>query len=102
MSKCEQCAGTGYYGDNGPGVEGNAEYHLCEACVLTTGKGNRQYKLCKCNKCGTVGQCTPNRDFYTVSNDDDGPLYCESCFRVAYSEQRARKPVDNRTNQTEP
>lgn len=29
---CEDCNGTGWYGDNGPGIAGNAEYDVCE-CV---------------------------------------------------------------------
>ncbi len=29
---CEYCHGTGYYGDNGPGIEGNGEYHECDQC----------------------------------------------------------------------
>lgn len=29
---CELCKGTGYYGDNGPGVRGNREYMNCEVC----------------------------------------------------------------------
>jgi len=32
--KCEYCKGTGYYGDNGPGIEGNEEYHECEQCKV--------------------------------------------------------------------
>ena len=27
---CEMCNGTGWYGDNGPGIKGNREYHECE------------------------------------------------------------------------
>jgi len=27
---CEECDGTGFYGDNGPGIIGNCEYHACE------------------------------------------------------------------------
>ncbi len=28
--KCEACAGTGWYGDNGPGIRGNSEYVRCD------------------------------------------------------------------------
>ncbi len=30
--KCEYCYDTGYYGDNGPGIRGNREYHPCDMC----------------------------------------------------------------------
>ena len=30
--QCELCAGTGWYGDRGPGRGGNAESVLCEKC----------------------------------------------------------------------
>lgn len=29
---CELCNGTGWYGDNGPGIIGNREYVPCENC----------------------------------------------------------------------
>ena len=29
---CECCRGTGYYGDSGPGIRGNREYHTCDQC----------------------------------------------------------------------
>lgn len=29
---CEYCRGAGWYGDNGPGVRGNKEYHKCDQC----------------------------------------------------------------------
>ena len=32
MSKCEFCDDTGYYGDNGPGIAGNTEWHPCDEC----------------------------------------------------------------------
>jgi hypothetical protein len=83
MPECEYCDDTGYYGDNGPGIDGNTEYHPCDQCVLTTGKDNRQYKVCKCKQCGYTAQCTPWDDFYTLKGDDNGFLYCEYCFRSA-------------------
>jgi len=33
---CECCAGTGWCGDNGPGISGNREYHHCD-CVKQPG-----------------------------------------------------------------
>ena len=29
---CELCNGSGWYGDNGPGIRGNREYVPCEYC----------------------------------------------------------------------
>jgi hypothetical protein len=29
---CELCKGSGWYGDNGPGIRGNREYVPCEYC----------------------------------------------------------------------
>jgi hypothetical protein len=31
---CEYCHDTGYYGDHGPGIEGNNEYHECDMCTI--------------------------------------------------------------------
>ena len=33
--KCPECDGTGYYGDNGPGIKGNQEYQECDYCEGT-------------------------------------------------------------------
>jgi hypothetical protein len=30
--KCDTCGGTGWYGDNGPGIRGNREYQPCDVC----------------------------------------------------------------------
>ena len=35
--KCEYCAGTGYYGDNGPGIKSNREYQPCDMCKAAPG-----------------------------------------------------------------
>lgn len=35
---CEACGGTGYYGDNGPGIAGNTEYCACDQCPAGEGK----------------------------------------------------------------
>jgi hypothetical protein len=86
MSECEYCEGTGYYGDNGPGITGNTEYHGCDMCVIRTGGVDRCYKLCECARCKTIDKCTPRFDFYTIRGDDSGPLYCEACYQIAYHE----------------
>lgn len=49
--------------------------------IITNGGTNRGYKLCKCCKCGKIEKCTMSRDFYTLGDDDTGPLHCEDCFK---------------------
>ena len=39
---CDLCHDTGYYGDNGPGRNGNKEYVLCECD--STARDRRQHK----------------------------------------------------------
>jgi hypothetical protein len=39
-ARCEVCDGTGFYGDNGPGVRGNREYQPCDQC-----RGGRNARL---------------------------------------------------------
>jgi hypothetical protein len=48
--------------------------------VITHGGSDRGYKLCRCCDCGEESICTPDNDFYTTANDDNGPLKCERCF----------------------
>ena len=48
---CELCKGTGWYGDNGPGIKGNREYIPCEC---------RAKKPAQCPRCGRYlddGKC---------------------------------------------
>jgi hypothetical protein len=64
----------------------------CEECgtpdvdqeVITHGGVDRGYKMCKCGKCHAVAECTPFNDYYTIANDSNGKLYCESCYRGEY------------------
>ncbi len=39
-ASCELCEGTGFHGDQGPGIEGNAEWHRCE-CQEDSGRKRR-------------------------------------------------------------
>ena len=39
--KCETCADTGFYGDNGAGIKGNNEWMKCDQC--NTGK--KEYEI---------------------------------------------------------
>ena len=32
--RCDACNGTGWYGDNGPGIAGNREYMPCDYCNI--------------------------------------------------------------------
>jgi hypothetical protein len=61
---------------------------------ITHGGANRGYKLCKCSVCAKEEVCTPNRDFYVVTEDGpEGPLYCEDCFRTHCSKSHNAKPT---------
>jgi hypothetical protein len=48
--------------------------------LVTHGGPERQYKTCKCTRCGTVGKCTPQSDFFTLTAEPVGPLYCGRCI----------------------
>lgn len=48
--------------------------------AITHGGMDRGYKLCRCDDCGEESICTPENDFYTTENNDNGPLKCERCF----------------------
>ena len=50
--------------------------------VLTHGGEDRCYKMCECHRCKVVSMCTPTNDFYTFAGDDEGFLYCDTCFTV--------------------
>lgn len=46
------------------------------------------YKLCQCQRCGLVSECTPDQ-WFMVSHDDaianppgGAPLYCENCLYI--------------------
>jgi hypothetical protein len=57
---CEDCEGTGWYGDNGPGIIGNSEFVRCE--------------------CGTGEKCRIGSHHYIVIG---GVAWCEKCNREA-------------------
>lgn len=44
MRTCEDCKGTGWYGDNGPGIKGNEEYNKCECAVGVSNKADEYEK----------------------------------------------------------
>ena len=61
---------------NGNGIKGTRKYPITHGS-----SDDRGYKFCKCFKCGTIEECVPSFDFYTLERDGGtGPLYCESCF----------------------
>ena len=52
--KCEHCHDTRYYGDNGPGIEGNKEYMPCDQCqaprhpsICEHGSLRRKCEICE-------------------------------------------------------
>lgn len=54
---------------------------------ITHGGTDAKNKPCRCYKCKEVSVCTPFNDFYTLGEDDLGPLYCEACFNVYVAKQ---------------
>ena len=46
---------------------------------ITHGGVDRRYKRCRCSKCKTVRECTPDFDFYT-RDSPEGLLECETCY----------------------
>jgi hypothetical protein len=73
--KCEDCRGTGWYGDNGPGIIGNSEFHECE--------------------CGANDKCAVGAHPYVLYG---GIEWCRICNRQAdlivcrMQHQRTRLP----------
>jgi hypothetical protein len=57
---CEDCNGTGWYGDNGPGIVGNSEFVRCD--------------------CGTGAKCGIGCHPYVVIG---GVAWCRICNREA-------------------
>jgi predicted Zn-ribbon and HTH transcriptional regulator len=53
MNKCEDCNGTGWYGDNGPGIAGNNEYRKCEC----GGWLESRPTINKCPSCKSLNIC---------------------------------------------
>ena len=60
METCDDCAGTGWYGDNGPGVVGNSEFVRCD--------------------CGASEKCSIGCHPYIVIG---GVAWCRFCNREA-------------------
>jgi hypothetical protein len=60
METCDDCAGTGWYGDNGPGVAGNSEFVRCD--------------------CGASEKCSIGCHPYIVIG---GVAWCRLCNREA-------------------
>ena len=54
--------------------------HTHQMTPITHGGTDRGYKLCKCAKCGVEAECTPKTPFFTLGDDDVGPLHCMACF----------------------
>lgn len=63
---------------------------------ITHGGTDRGYKICKCNQCGIVTECTPSFDFFTTDSDT-GPLICEPCLMVNMR-NRWREEKENARN----
>ena len=56
VGQCEDCEGTGWYGCDGPGIQGNTEFVKCD--------------------CGTAAKCTAGWHKYRLI---DGMAWCDEC-----------------------
>lgn len=58
--KCELCADTGWYGDNGPGIRGNSEFVLCECknkgYRIATYGDNPTHAICRCGVIAEINE----------------------------------------------
>lgn len=60
---------------------------------ITTGATpERGGKLCRCHHCKREEICSPHNDFYTLSDWDDGPLFCDNCI-VGVAVGKIEKPT---------
>ena len=67
---------------------------------ITHGGTDYGYKLCKCAKCGVERECTPSQDFYTLGDDDTGPLHCFKCFwEIGFSRFLTEKRASERAEE---
>ena len=55
--KCEVCRDTGWYGDNGPGIKGNTEYHRCDQCNTKAKPSTDPEVQRVCGEMGIQGVC---------------------------------------------
>jgi len=62
-----------------------------EEDVIKVGGTDRRDKLCQCIRCKLISRCTPINDFYVLSEDDEGPLFCESCVLVLFAYRERSK-----------
>lgn len=75
--KCEACNDTGWYGDNGPGIPGNSEFHRCECGIDNKCTcGWHTYRTIAgvpwCDECGleadtSISRMTPLTDSIVIS-----------------------------------
>jgi hypothetical protein len=73
---CEVCMGTGYYGDNGPGIKGNGEYQPCDQC--NTPRGG-EVGDAPCQVCGGSGFITYNPNLNPSENPGAASARCPHC-----------------------
>lgn len=65
---CELCNGSGWYGDNGPGIRGNREYVPCEHC---NPKADGDYAV--------LGDGWRDARKEYPEHDNDVLVYCDGC-----------------------
>jgi len=73
---CDACNDTGYYGDNGPGIAGNGEWHECDECTVSDRCRRTHVQNCaNCEdfSCGDNTNAKPETQEETQSNHKFNP-----------------------------
>lgn len=73
VEQCEDCAGTRWYGDNGPGIEGNNEFVKCDcATAEKCGCGWHKYRfvfgVAWCDECNRQADLDICRLYHPLPN----------------------------------
>jgi hypothetical protein len=102
MAKCDLCGGTGWYGDQGPGMAGNSEYQPCEQCRPCRAEcyrcGTPRLSVCHCGM--QMGPKAVNRTCsrcgYVFPTDKMIVITQQSCYgevkqTIATTVERARR-----------
>ena len=84
VGQCEDCAGTGWYGDNGPGIPGNSEIVRCDCAANAKCRcGYHKYReiagIPWCDECGLEADLSvcklthrmPNKELSTTTEVND-------------------------------
>ncbi len=77
---CEDCAGTGWYGDNGPGIDNNHEYVRCHCDTPRMCRiGGHRYRMAGegvpwCDKCNAEADMSICRIHHVLTKSGEGEV----------------------------